>query len=408
MATENLQILLDYNEGRRSLQNVLHHCRSYAGPARQFLCDKSPFLRSIYYSNLFHICLDRMSETKMFELLQALIDDNPAFPLILDQFGMGFLEGALGGIPYEPRAASPRIICLLAVPGTTRCPARTGQFHTLHFACHQRGIDPVVVNHLIDLDPDVLVEPGFSGRVPLHCALEMNPTSSFVARMVELRPESLLCRDNKGRSPVALACHLMPDRSHEAAQVLQGLVLQCPGSVSSTPSTDGTALWSACWNLHTHHDLIKTIVQAYPPALAFAWKEYDVDREYLLPFEVGPAGTRLTAAFLEEDTLEVALAVVEYALGTEVGQSPRRARGGGGGIAAVVEADDPVWFLGHARRTAVVFLHPTSARDDISGLAAAETPRRAGPNPPCRVVPDVVLRRMGRCRPPFPSPPRDP
>jgi hypothetical protein len=153
----------------------------------------------------------------------------------------------------------------------------------------------------------------------------------------------------------------MPDRSHEAAQVLRGLVLQCPGSVSSTPSTDGTALWSACWKFHERQDLIKTIVQAYPPALAFSWKADDLDREYLLPFDVGPAGTRLTAAFLEEDTLEMALAVVEYALGIE---------------RAIFQPDDPVWFLGHVRRTAVAFLSPTSAKyDDISGLAAAETLR---------------------------------
>jgi hypothetical protein len=100
-----------------------------------------------------------------------------------------------------------------------------------------------------------------------------------------------------------------------------------------------------------------------PPALAFAWKAYDVNREYLLPFEVGPRGTRLTAAFLEEDTLEIALAVVEYALGTEK---------------AVFQPDDPAWFLGHVRRTAVAFLPRTSAKyDDIPGLAAAEALRAA-------------------------------
>jgi hypothetical protein len=108
----------------------------------------------------------------MFELLQALVDDIPAFPLIPDEFGMGFLEAALqstGSIP--PTAASPRVLCLLAVPGTTRCPARTDRFHTLHFACIERGIDPLVINPLIDLDPDVLVEPGFSGRVSRYTAL---------------------------------------------------------------------------------------------------------------------------------------------------------------------------------------------------------------------------------------------
>jgi hypothetical protein len=66
----------------------------------------------------------------------------------------------------------------------------------------------------------------------------------------------------------------------------------------------------------------------------------------------------------------MALAVVEYALGTEVGQSPRRA-------AAVFQQDDPAWFLGLVRRTAVAFLPPTSARDGLSGLAAAETLRAA-------------------------------
>jgi hypothetical protein len=86
---------------------------------------------------------------KVFELLLALLADDANFPLLRNSEGGTFLDVARWSTRPGPRRASRRILFLIAVPGTTGCPA--GTFHALHSACQSQGIDPAVVHHLIEL-----------------------------------------------------------------------------------------------------------------------------------------------------------------------------------------------------------------------------------------------------------------
>jgi hypothetical protein len=70
---------------------------------------------------LFEYCIRSLSETKMFELLKELVDDNPEFPRI-EHFPWGdFMDATVyvaGSAP--PPAISRRVLLILAAPGNTR------------------------------------------------------------------------------------------------------------------------------------------------------------------------------------------------------------------------------------------------------------------------------------------------
>jgi hypothetical protein len=377
--TDPFQILRDYHRCLRPVQDILRLAKAYQGPAVHFLWDNDILLPRNEY--VFRYCLYHSSEEKVFELLQALVEDDPGFLLLRSNLGWSFLDVALSHSRISERvpldAASRRVLILLAVPGVARrC---GGIYHPLHVACHMLGgTDPAVVDHLIDLDPGVLVGRDYSGKVPLHYALERDPAAPFVAKMVALRPESLLVRSSGGRTPVAGAVEsarwLELDPAAGSA-VLARLVRQCPGSVARSGRGDAVLI-HACGNLHQHLDLLRAIVQADPSALAVASEQ----GEGRLPFEHVPAGTLpATAAtdareLVEKETMELALAVVEYALSVEdeydedeYGERVEMDGKNGG----VLEPDNHAGFLGHVRRTATAHLPPQkNGRGVVRGSSA--------------------------------------
>jgi hypothetical protein len=216
-------VLRDYSEGRRSVQDVVQIANAYQGPAPHWLWAVDDRRRVIldYFFML-------LSDAKRFDLLRLLIDTDPALPLTLGNFYDGegdvrLLDVALGWL-RTGEAVSSRVLLLLAVPGATRRP-RGGSQHPLYVACSTRRVDPEVIHRLLDLDSDVLGLRDVRSRVPLHYALQMNPTAPFVARMVELRPETLLFKDCTGHTPVSGAL-LRTDGSPspQVASALLGIV----------------------------------------------------------------------------------------------------------------------------------------------------------------------------------------
>jgi hypothetical protein len=198
VAAEAVERLVEYHHGLRPVQDVLQLFRSYRGPETHLLWEHEP-----EHTSVFACCLNFFSETRMWDLVRALVEHDPAFPLLRDRHGGTFLDRALtnAGPIHRTKAASPRALLLLAVPGTTR--PRSFLPFALHRACDVRGIDAGVVDRLIDLDPEVLMLLDSSGGVPLHRALHRNPAAPFVARMIRMRPESMLVRNSQDRTPLA-------------------------------------------------------------------------------------------------------------------------------------------------------------------------------------------------------------
>jgi hypothetical protein len=165
------------------------------------------------------------------------------------------------------------------------------------------------------------------------------------------------------------------------AAVLEGLVRRCPEAVGLSaedlqwPDVNVPMIY-ACQSHHARPNLIQAIVHAHPTALAVhgarTWESH------LLPFEFVPfidfaAATRM---LVEKETLELALAVVEYALQRGFdddgdAQAPGEARGG------AIDPDNRAWFFMHVQRTVAAFL-PANARLDrsVSGFEVAQTLRR--------------------------------
>jgi hypothetical protein len=219
-----------------------------------------------------------------------------------------------------------------------------------------------VIDLLIDLDPDALGFPDDddSGRmVPLHHALWWHPTSPTTARMVRLRPDTLLRRDFRGLTPVECALRLGPPETPHLASVLRTLVQLRPGSVVFLPSLDPwstvdeeTALHWACRRFRAFPALIEEIAEAFPPALLFAASETRG-----LPFEVvaEAADDPELVATLKQNTLHMALAVVGYVLG--------------GGV-VLAEDEDTASFQSHTTETVAAFL-PEPDLAGGSGFEAA-------------------------------------
>jgi hypothetical protein len=344
------EVLIDYNEGRRSVQDIVQIANSYQGPAPHWLWATVEQGRVLGFVFLI------LSETKLFDLLQQLIDTDPALPFTTGNVGYGdvrLLDVVLGWARTgDAISSSSRVLLLLAVPGATRRP-RDGSQHPLHLACSVRQVDPDVIHRLLDLDSDVLGLRDVRSRVPLHCALQMNPTALFVARMVELRPETLLFKDCTGHTPVSGAL-LRTDGSPspQVASALLDIVSRHPGSVSLSHASGvgGTALSGACLRFHEHPDLIRGVVRACPQGLLVATDLLALQ----LPVDIAADHhhNQTLAAFVEEETVHIALAMIEYVLG------------------GVVLAGDDQWFRVHARKTLQGFL-PGLQLASAFGVSAA-------------------------------------
>jgi hypothetical protein len=209
--------------------------------------------------------------------------------------------------------------------------------------------------------------------IPLHPALVYNPTGTFISRMVALRPESLLCTRCFGRTPVAAAIGRAPP-SPEVARILLGLVLQCPESIASS-CCEWYALIGACRRFHEYPELIMAIVRAHPPALGAVQESGESEGQ--LPFQIVAAANPITREFVEKETLELALAVVENALG-RVYDVPKR---------GLYEASHLAMFRRHAWRTATAYLALDKRKIGTSGFEVAQAIRKLDSN-----------RRMNLCR----------
>jgi hypothetical protein len=313
----------DYRDGRCSARYVVDFVNAHRGEASHMLWEDGP-QGDLYADH----CFENLSEERMFELLQALINDNPNFTLLLEDEEYGsFYHVALKHNRWGARAASTRVLLLLCSPGMTRVrgDCRFGPFDCafpLHYACSVEGLHPDVINRLIDLDPDVLMLPAGDWILPIHCILSrQNPPIPVVRRMVELRPASLLHSDGWGRTPF-LNGLARANPSPEMAHLLELLATQSPESVRAAQRDANTAVFRACLRFHLHPRLIRAVVGVDPTALCVAFSEGYLTHQWnsgrhLLPFEVcranGAAGP--VVAFLEEESLHMALAAAELAMG---------------------------------------------------------------------------------------------
>jgi hypothetical protein len=332
-----LEILRSYGDGLLPVGVVVEAFRRFrqGGRYRHPLWDRN---------GLFYVddCFEHLSESKMIELLRALIDEDPGFPLIpspRNERGgrKTFLFVALGwasskgdeGVDPNEGNTSLNVLRLLMVPGVTRLHSsllgRDYECTPLQQASEIFGLDPAVLHHLIDLDHGSLLVTSRQSMLPLHEALLASTPASerVIDRMIELAPEALFHQSDgiqgtQGCTPVtfALNCRAVtPDR----ARLLQRLVERHPRAVQpGVVTTSGTALRVACRNAYQDAGLIEAIVRTYPPALCVS-RVARIMLPRRLPYEVaaereGPKNGTPALEFLQHETIEMALAAVEYAL----------------------------------------------------------------------------------------------
>jgi hypothetical protein len=128
-------LLRGYDEGRRSVQEMVQLCRTFRGPEPHWLwqwVEETEDRRLRVRTLVIQYCCMHLTEEKLFELLRALVADNPHVPRIADAYRWSFLHAALDVHRRQPGAGvSTRVLLLLAAPGATRGP----QDHPLHLAC---------------------------------------------------------------------------------------------------------------------------------------------------------------------------------------------------------------------------------------------------------------------------------
>jgi hypothetical protein len=250
-----------------------------------------------------------------------------------------------------------------------------------------------------------LALPDYFASVPLHAALQFHPTASpIIRRMADLRPDTLLCRNVYGQTPVERALS-QPAVGHggggsAAADLLRDLVELRPGSAIPTGRADDeaaaaaaagpedTTLMRACGRFPGRSDLLAALVRAYPPALCLAtrrpWRisRHRADPPWAgggpprLPFEGAGEGRPPPPAFVAAETLHMALAVVECAFSV------------GGGSADDDDDDDDDDAVGgfrrHVKGAVATFLPDVDLEGSASGYAVARALRK--------------LHRMDLCR----------
>jgi hypothetical protein len=343
-------LLSGYNEGRRSVQEIVQLCRTYRGPEPHWLWHREHGGNE----RIICRCCTQLSGAKLFELLQLLIADDPRVPAITHN-GNSFLGVALQQMPYV--AVSTRVLLLLAVPEVARGTSSFGDT-PLSRACAVAGDDPALINRLVDLDPDALMIPRFGTLLPLHTALVHSPTNPAVERMAAARPESLLFRNDLGRTPVEHSIRCAPP-SARLASTLGRLLARCPRSVVPVPGggpAATTALENACRRFHQHPDLIEAIVRSHPPALCLAAAPQHGEPARLPVDDAADRSRGGNQAFLREATVHLALAVVEYVLG----------------CAAFADEEDATWFQTHVRNTVENFDSHWDRTATSSGFDAAQ------------------------------------
>jgi hypothetical protein len=128
------QVVLDYSEGRRTVQHVVRAVQSYNGPEPHLLWVDVPLPRDYgedidvdhedgaeEVECLFQYCLHSMSEERLFCLLSALMEAEPGLPAVTRN-GECFLHVAQWHVP----AVSSRVTLPLCVPQVVRATGLPG------------------------------------------------------------------------------------------------------------------------------------------------------------------------------------------------------------------------------------------------------------------------------------------
>jgi hypothetical protein len=186
-------------------------------------------------------------------------------------------------------------------------------------ACKIEGLDPSVINHLLDLDPGTVSYVHGRGLLLLHFAVaSWTPAAGDVInRMIELSPTCLFHRGIIDLPPVMYAMLYGRSVTSQRARFLQSLVERIPGTVLPRLVTlFGTSLLMACF-VFRDRGLIEAVVRAFPPALCF--HRIQNPGQYQLPIDIvairpSTDTSGETDAFLTEETILMALAAIEYAL----------------------------------------------------------------------------------------------
>jgi hypothetical protein len=381
------QALLDYSEGRRSVQDVVRLVQAYEGPAPHLLWVKVTRPADEFFEereeSLFEYCLRQFSQPKLARFLRELIRANPGAPAITRN-GESFLHVALGHFPEVPSG----VLLPLCVPEITSAARPFGET-PLVLACHigrHAGDGPYgVFGRLIKLDPDALVHPGLDSKVPLHHALQRGGLAGpAVAHMAAVQPDALLCRDRNGETPVEYALRFAHEPSLMLAQTLRHLVALRPPSVVFPPQSrtrhlpvTESALYWACQRFYSCADLVDEIVRADPTALLLASSRNSSDG-ILLPFEAAAAaGDDDLAAAVQEKTVYMALAVVEYVLGGAAIDDDDDEEQEEADQEEEADIDDVTAFQIRVRDTVDSFLRP-AAPADRAGSSGFEVARAVG------------------------------
>jgi hypothetical protein len=130
--------LVDCNDARRSVQEVVQLCRPYQGREPHWLWGWPAVDDQDWTGRIIENCLRLIYEATLFDLLRALVDDDPSLPAIAHEYGGSFLYVA-HRYPYARDVVSTRALLLLAVPGANRGP-REGSSRPLHCACAATGM----------------------------------------------------------------------------------------------------------------------------------------------------------------------------------------------------------------------------------------------------------------------------
>lgn len=330
-----ISTLQEYHDGIQSVQEIVKLSRAYQGPNRHLLWDGRGNKSAMRHLSKCYIdaCFSLLPEEKMIELIRAMVAADPEFcsieaPPYSGGVRRTFLSVALhcarrkAQSRLDPNSGNTSfaVLQLLAVKGVTQIKTGPDRCTPLLMASQISGLDPAVLHHLMELDPEALLvaDPGNFYR-PLHYALTLwtPSTDSVVSRMVELAPSSLVCNGLYG--PVI---HAMASRgeSPELSRRLRDLVEEHPLSAQpGVVSPCGTALFLACHRSAHDRGLVEAVLRTYPPALCLAYVDWHEDGagDSLLPCEAAARYSGVdeaTVRYLKDETLHMTLAAVEYAI----------------------------------------------------------------------------------------------
>ena len=103
-------------------------------------------------------------------------------------------------------------------------------------------------------------------NLPIHLALKFQAHEDLIVALVDAYPEALTLTDEKGRTPLHLACLL---KTKSALSVVNYLLDRYPGAAKHRDNRSKVPLHLAL-KFQAHEDIIMTLINAYPEALKLA------------------------------------------------------------------------------------------------------------------------------------------